>query len=102
MKLFSAFLAVAVVGVHAAAAAPQGAEAFVVVMGDQHSAYERTAQFVALVDKLKTDNAALPFAVLLDGDTLEHGNIVARRSNGEIDFAMFAALAQRAPTSKKP
>lgn len=79
-------------------AAPAGAEAVVVLMGDQHSAYERTAQFVAFVDQLKKENPALPLAVLLNGDTLEHGNLIARRSHGEIDFAMFAALARRAPT----
>jgi 2',3'-cyclic-nucleotide 2'-phosphodiesterase (5'-nucleotidase family) len=81
-----------------ALAAPHGAEAYVVLMGDQHSAYERTAQFVALVDRLKTEHPALPLAVLLNGDTLEHGNVVARRTQGEIDFAMFTAVAKRAPT----
>jgi 2',3'-cyclic-nucleotide 2'-phosphodiesterase (5'-nucleotidase family) len=80
------------------AVAPPGAEALVIVMGDQHSAYERTAQFVALVDRLKAENPARPMAVLLDGDTMEYGNVVARRSEGEIDYAMFAALAKRAPT----
>lgn len=80
------------------AAAPAGAVAGLVVMGDQHSAYERTAQFVALVDGLKAENPELPLAVLLNGDTLEQGNALARRSAGEIDFAQFAALAKRAPT----
>jgi len=80
------------------AAAPAGAEALVIVTGDQHSAYERTAQFVALVDRLKAENPARPMAVLLDGDTMEYGNVVAQRSGGEIDYAMFAALAKRAPT----
>lgn len=80
------------------AAAPAGAEAVLVVTGDQHSAYERTAQFVALIDGLKAENPELPIAVLLNGDTLELGNAVARRSAGEIDFALFAALAKRAPT----
>jgi 2',3'-cyclic-nucleotide 2'-phosphodiesterase (5'-nucleotidase family) len=79
-------------------AAPVGAEALVLVIGDQHSAYERTAQFVATVDRLKAENPALPLAVLIDGDTLEYGNLLARRSAGEIDFAMFTALARRAPT----
>ena len=82
----------------AMAAAPAGAEALLIVTGDQHSAYARTAQLVALVDRLKAENPALPLAVLLDGDTLEYGNIVARRSEGAVDFAMFAALARRAPT----
>ena len=78
-----------------AAAAP---EALLVITGDQHSAYERTAQVVATVDRLKAAHPGLPLAVLLNGDTLEYGNIVARRSAGAVDFAMFAALARRAPT----
>ena len=78
-----------------AAAAP---EALVIITGDQHSAYERTAQVVATVDRLKAAHPGLPLAILLNGDTLEYGNIVARRSAGAVDFAMFAALARRAPT----
>jgi len=81
-----------------APARPVGAEALVLVTADQHSAYERTAQFVAVVDRLKTENPGLPLAVLIDGDVFEYGNVVARRSGGEIDFAMMAALARRAPT----
>lgn len=80
------------------AALPGSAQALLIVTGDQHSAYERTAQFVALVDRMKRDNPGLPLAVLLDGDTQEYGNAVARRSAGEIDFAMYTALAGRAPT----
>lgn len=79
-------------------AGPSGAEALVIITGDQHSAYERTAQVVAAVDRLQTENPGLPMAILLNGDTLEYGNIVARRSSGAVDFAMFAALARRAPT----
>lgn len=73
-------------------------EALVILAGDQHSAYERTAQVVATVDRLKAEHPGLPLAILLNGDTLEYGNIVARRSAGAADFAMFAALARRAPT----
>ena len=73
-------------------------DAIVVIVGDQHSAYERTAQFVAHVDRLHAAHPGVPLAVLIDGDSLEYGNVVARRSAGAIDFAMFAALAQRAPT----
>ena len=82
----------------AAAPAPTAAEALVLVIGDQHSAYERTAQLVAHVDRLRAAHPGVPFAVLINGDSLEYGNVVARRSAGEIDFAMFAALARRAPT----
>ena len=92
MLRFPFFLALAA---GAFAAAP---EALLVVVGDQHSAYERTAQFVAHVDRLKAENAGVPLAVLIDGDSLEYGNVVARRTAGAIDFAMFTALARRAPT----
>lgn len=68
------------------------------ITGDQHSAYERTAQLVATVDRLKVEHPGLPLLILLNGDTLEYGNIVARRSAGTVDFAMFAALGRRAPT----
>lgn len=77
---------------------PSAPEALVILAGDQHSAYERTAQVVATVDRLKAAHPGLPLAILLNGDTLEYGNIVARRSAGAVDFAMFAALARRAPT----
>lgn len=73
-------------------------EAILVVMGDQHSAYERTAQFVGLVDQLRQKHPTVPLAVLLDGDTQEYGNALARRTHGAIDFQMFRELARRAPT----
>lgn len=73
-------------------------EAILVLMGDQHSAYERTAQFVGLVDQLRAKHPNVPLAVLLDGDTQEHGNVIARRSHGAIDFEMFRALASHVPT----
>lgn len=69
-----------------------------VIISDQHSAYERTAQVVARIDRLRAENPQLPLAFLIDGDVFELGNGVARRSAGVVDFAMLAALAQRAPT----
>ena len=87
-------LAFAAARLHSAAAP----EAFLVLLGDQHSAYERTAQLVARIDRLKAEHPGVPCAILLNGDSLEYGNVVARRTAGVIDFAMFAALAQRAPT----
>lgn len=73
-------------------------EALLVIVGDQHSAYERTAQFVARIDRLQREHPGVPLAILINGDSFEYGNVVARRTAGAIDFAMFAALAQRAPT----
>lgn len=80
------------------AAAPAGAQALLVIVGDQHSAYERTAQLVAQIDRLRAEDPGLPLAVMIDGDVFEYGNVVARRSAGVVDFAMLSALAQRAPT----
>jgi len=82
----------------AAAARAQEPEAILIVMGDQHSAYERTAQFVGLVDQVRAKHPNVPLAVLLDGDTQEYGNALARRTHGAIDFQMFRELARRAPT----
>lgn len=96
-RLCLIYLLLALQGLGRLAGAPTGAEAVLVVTGDMHSAYDRTAQFVALVDRLKADHPALPLAVLLNGDTQEYGNALARRSGGEIDFALYAALVRRAP-----
>lgn len=81
----------------AAGVAGAAPEALVVVVGDLHSAYERTAQFVGRVDRLKREHPDVPLAVLINGDSLEYGNAVARRTAGAIDFALFAALARRGP-----
>jgi len=94
LALLSLFLGLA--GLMAAADAPP--EAIVVVVGDQHSAFERTAQFVGRIDRLQREHPGVPLAVLINGDSLEYGNAVARRTAGAIDFAQFAALARRAPT----
>ncbi len=77
--------------------AAEPTEAIVVVLGDLHSAYERTAQLVARIDQLRAENPGVPLAILIDGDALEYGNVVARRTSGAIDFALFTALAARGP-----
>ena len=76
----------------------QAPQALVVIVADQHSAYERTAQVVAAIDRLTATLPGVPLAILIDGDALENGNAVARRSSGAVDFAMFTAFAKRAPT----
>jgi 2',3'-cyclic-nucleotide 2'-phosphodiesterase (5'-nucleotidase family) len=78
-----------------ASAAP---DALFVVTGDQHSSYSRSPRFLGLIDRLRAENPGVPLAVLLNGDTQEYGNLVARRSAGAGDFAFFAALARRVPT----
>lgn len=73
-------------------------EAVVVVIGDQHSAYDKYPYLLGEIDRLRADNPGVPVAVLIDGDAFEYGNKLSRRTNGEIDFALFAALAKRGPT----
>lgn len=79
-------------------AATPAPDAIVLIAGDLHSAYDRTAQFLAHVDRLRTENPGVPVAVLINGDTFELGNAVAKRSAGAVEFALFTALAARVPT----
>lgn len=87
--------ALAVIVAATASAAP---EAILLSVGDQHSAYERLPQFVAHVDRIRTENPTVPVAVLINGDAFEYGNAVARRTRGSVDLATFAELARRVPT----
>ena len=89
------FLFIAAVFGRAATPTP---DAIIIVAGDLHSAYDRTAQFLAHVDRLRTENPGVPVAVLINGDTFELGNAVAKRSAGAVEFALFTALAARVPT----
>lgn len=57
-------------------------EAILVVVADQHSAYERAAQLVARIDRLCAENPGVPLAILVNGDAFEYGNAVARRLPG--------------------
>lgn len=82
----------------ALAHAAERPDAILLVAGDLHSAYDRTAQFLARVDRVRFENPGVPVAVLLNGDTFELGNAVAKRSSGAIEFALFTALAARVPT----
>lgn len=97
-RLFLPVLLLALQGLARLGAAPAGAEAVLVVAGDMHSAYDRTAVFVALVDRVRAEHPDLPLAILLNGDTQEYGNALAKRSEGAIDFKFYGALARRAPT----
>lgn len=85
----------AVLMIARAMAAP---EVVLVFTSDQHSAHARMAQFVALVDRVRTENADVPVAVLINGDTFELAHGIARRSGGEFEYAFFKSLAQRGPT----
>ncbi len=97
VRILVALTLLGATGTAAPAPAP-GPTGVLVVVGDQHSAYERAAQVLARIDRWRAANPKVPLAILIDGDAFEAGNVVARRSLGAIDFAMFGALARRAPT----
>ncbi len=69
----------------------------VLAVSDMHSAYERTAQLLAAFETEVRANP-VPHVIAIDGDIFEHGNVVAARSGGVIDWAVLAALPAIAPT----
>jgi 5'-nucleotidase / UDP-sugar diphosphatase len=69
----------------------------VLAVSDMHSAYERTAQLLAAFETEVRANP-VPHVIAIDGDIFEHGNAVAVRSGGVIDWAFLAALPAIAPT----
>jgi len=66
-------------------------EALLIIAGDQHSAYDRTAQVVGAVDRLKAEHPGVPIAILLDGDTLEvDGEMPLKQTDiGLTPFSLF-------------
>lgn len=69
----------------------------VLAVSDMHSAYERTAQLLAAFETEVRSNP-VPHVIAIDGDIFEHGNVVAVRSGGVVDWAFLAALPKIAPT----
>jgi 2',3'-cyclic-nucleotide 2'-phosphodiesterase (5'-nucleotidase family) len=74
-----------------------GADLLAVVMSDLHSAMERAAAVLGVVDAAVAANRGIPAVVLINGDVFERGNAVALRSAGAADWAFLAALRRRAP-----
>jgi len=68
-----------------------------IVLSDLHSAYERSAQLLAAVAAEIAAGPA-PAAILINGDVFEIGNVVAKRSDGEIDWKLLEKLGRLAPT----
>lgn len=69
----------------------------VLAISDMHSAYERTAQLLAAIETEVRSNP-VPHVIAIDGDIFEHGNVIAVRSGGVVDWAFLAALPKIAPT----
>ena len=62
----------------------------VLAVSDMHSAYERTAQLLAAFETEVRSNP-VPHVIAIDGDIFEHGNVVAVRSGGAVDWAFLRA-----------
>jgi len=69
----------------------------VLAMSDLHSAYERTGQLLAALEA-EIAGADVPHVIAVNGDVLEHGNVVSVRSGGAIGWAFLSELAKLAPT----
>lgn len=69
----------------------------VLAVSDMHSAYERTAQLLAAFER-EVRTHPIPHVIAVNGDLFEHGNAVAVRSGGVIDWAFVEALPRLAPT----
>ena len=69
----------------------------VLAVSDLHSAYERTAQLLAAFEH-EIRSHPVPHVIAVNGDIFEHGNVVAQRSDGVVDWTFLAALPSLAPT----
>jgi 2',3'-cyclic-nucleotide 2'-phosphodiesterase (5'-nucleotidase family) len=74
-----------------------GADLLLVVMSDLHSAGERAASALGVVDAALAANRGAQAVILINGDVFERGNAVALRSAGAADWAFLGALRRRAP-----
>ncbi len=74
-----------------------GIAARVLAVSDLHSAYERTAQLLSAF-QTEVRSHRVPHIIAINGDIFEHGNVVAQRSAGVIDWTFLSALPQIAPT----
>jgi len=69
----------------------------VLAVSDLHSAYERTPYLLAAFEH-EIRSHPVPHVIAINGDIFEHGNVVAQRSDGIVDWAFLAALPALAPT----
>lgn len=69
----------------------------VLMLSDLHSAYGITPALLEAMRRIVRRDAA-PSLILLNGDLFEVGNVVARRTDGALDWAFLEAVAKLAPT----
>ena len=77
---------------HAAAGGPLQ----VLMLSDLHSAYGRMPALLATMRRVVRRGPGRSL-ILLNGDLFEHGNVVAQRTEGGLDWAFLAALTGLAP-----
>lgn len=78
------------------AATGQRGRARILMLSDLHSAYGRLAPLLETMRRVVRRDRA-PSLILLDGDLFEHGNVVAQRTGGALDWAFIEALTRLAP-----
>jgi 5'-nucleotidase / UDP-sugar diphosphatase len=69
----------------------------VLMLSDLHSAYGIMPALLEAMRRIVRRDAS-PSLILLNGDLFEAGNVVAKRSDGELDWAFLEAVAKLAPT----
>lgn len=92
LKLMASTAALAAAGPAVAQSGGPGFQA--IILSDLHSAYERMGQVLAAIDA-HIASASLPQVILINGDVFELGNVVATRSQGEIDWLFLEEAAKR-------
>ncbi len=70
----------------------------VLMLSDLHSAYGRMPALLEAMRRVVRRDGA-PSLILLDGDLFEHGNVVAQRTDGALDWAFLQALTRLAPVA---
>ncbi len=81
----------------APAALAAAGKARVLMLSDLHSAYGIMPALLETMRRIVRRDAT-PSLILLNGDLFEAGNVVAKRSDGELDWAFLEAVARLAPT----
>ncbi|MDZ7704390.1 MAG: metallophosphoesterase [Trueperaceae bacterium] len=66
-------------------------------LADTHSAYDAYPRVLTQVQQIVADHPDTPVYMLFNGDLFEPGNVVAARSEGEVDWMFLEALHEAAP-----
>lgn len=73
------------------------ADAVIVSLADLHSPYRQLPRILTAIREAKSAAPEGGFAVLINGDIFERGNVVALRSGGAADWRFLETLVAEAP-----